>query len=111
MCHVWQNPSHPDEEVSLETLEKAPAGVDNLNITGGEPTLREDLLEIVDVLYPKARKLEISSNGLRPERLEPAVAHLLGQLGDDQHGRPAGGRCRLAAQRLGRWRRPRDQCP
>jgi MoaA/NifB/PqqE/SkfB family radical SAM enzyme len=73
MCHVWQNPTFPAEEVSLQTLEKVPVGIDNLNITGGEPTLREDLGEIVDLLHPKARKLEISSNGLHPERLEAII--------------------------------------
>lgn len=73
MCHVWQNPSLPSEEVSLQTLEKVPFGIDNLNITGGEPTLREDLEEMVDILYPRARKLEISSNGLHPERIEPII--------------------------------------
>lgn len=73
MCHVWQNPTIPAEEIDLKTLEKVPFGIDNLNITGGEPTLREDLLEIVDLLYPRARKLEISSNGLHSERLESII--------------------------------------
>src|SRR5690606_14834045 len=61
------------EEVSVETLAKLPSGYDNLNISGGEPTLRRDLGEIVDVLYPKARVTEISSNGLHAERLVPIV--------------------------------------
>ena len=61
------------EEVSLETLAKIPAGIDYLNLSGGGPTLREDLPDIVDLLYPKAMQLEISSNGLRAERLEPIV--------------------------------------
>jgi len=73
MCHVWQNPSLPEEEVSLRTLDKIPAGIDYLNLTGGEPTLRSDLMEVVDLLYPRAMQLEISSNGLHCERLEPVV--------------------------------------
>jgi Fe-coproporphyrin III synthase len=73
MCYVWQNPTLPAEEVSLTTLQKLPGGFDNLNITGGEPTLRSDLPEIVNLLHPKARKLEISSNGLHPERLEGII--------------------------------------
>lgn len=72
-CNVWQHPSRPAEEISLETLRKIPSGIDNLNITGGEPTLREDLFEMVEILYPKAKKLEISSNGLHPERLEAII--------------------------------------
>lgn len=73
MCHIWQHPTLPKEEVRLETLEKIPSGIANLNVTGGEPTLREDLADLVDLLHPKALKLEISSNGLRPERLEPII--------------------------------------
>ena len=73
MCYIWQNPTEPKEEVSIETLAKLPGGFDNLNVSGGEPTLRKDLADMVDLLRPKARILEISSNGLHPERLLPIV--------------------------------------
>jgi Fe-coproporphyrin III synthase len=69
MCHIWKNPTHPDHEVDLPTLERLPGGFDYLNVTGGEPTLREDLEELCDVLYPKTKKLEINSNGLHIEKL------------------------------------------
>ena len=45
-----------------------------MNLSGGEPTLRKDLEEIVDVLRPKARTLEISTNGLLGNRLEPIIS-------------------------------------
>jgi len=73
MCYIWQNPTDPKEEISLETLSKLPSGFDNLNVSGGEPTLRKDLGEVIDLLYPKARIMEISSNGLHPERLVPII--------------------------------------
>jgi len=73
MCHVWQFPTLQKEEITLETLAKLPANLDHLNLTGGEPSLRRDLMEIVELLYPKARTLEISSNGLFAARLEPIV--------------------------------------
>ena len=73
MCYVWQNPTKRKEEISLDTLRKIPSGIDYLNLTGGEPTLRNDLMEIVDLLHPKAMTLEISSNGLHAERLEPII--------------------------------------
>jgi len=73
MCNVWKNPSLPSEEISLETMIKIPGGLETINLTGGEPTLREDLMEIVDLLYPKTDKLEISSNGLLPHKLEPII--------------------------------------
>ncbi len=73
MCYIWQNPTDPREEVTLETLAKLPNGFDNLNVSGGEPTLRKDLHEIIDIVYPKARITEISSNGLQPDRLLPII--------------------------------------
>src|SRR5260370_935239 len=73
MCYIWQNPTDPKQEVTLETLAKLPTGFDNLNISGGEPTLRKDLAEMVVLLHPKARVIEVSSNGLHPERLLPIV--------------------------------------
>lgn len=73
MCYIWQNPTDPREEISLATLSKLPSGFDNLNVSGGEPTLRSDLPELVDLLYPRARIMEISSNGLHPECLLPII--------------------------------------
>jgi MoaA/NifB/PqqE/SkfB family radical SAM enzyme len=73
MCNVWKNPTHPDYEVDIETLTKLPAGFDYVNITGGEPTLRKDLVCICDVLAPKAKTLEISTNGLNGDVLESIV--------------------------------------
>jgi len=73
MCHIWKYPSKPKDEITVEELEGLPNGFDNLNLTGGEPTLREDLMDLVEVLKPKCRILEISSNGLRPEKLEPII--------------------------------------
>lgn len=72
-CNIWMHPTHPTEDITLDVLEKIPGGIDNLNITGGEPTLRNDLAEMVDVLHPKAHKLEISSNGMDPQRLETII--------------------------------------
>ena len=73
MCHIWKNPTLPKDEVLVETLSKLPGGFDNLNVSGGEPTLRKDLHEIIDEVYPKARVTEISSNGLRAHRLVPII--------------------------------------
>ena len=70
MCHIWQHPTLPAEEITLSTLAKLPSGFDYLNLTGGEPTLRTDLEQIVDQLHPKTRQLEISTNGLQGDKLE-----------------------------------------
>jgi Fe-coproporphyrin III synthase len=73
MCNIWKHPTHPDYEIDLATLSKLPSDFDHINITGGEPTLRKDILEICDTLYPKAKTLEISTNGLRGNILEKVV--------------------------------------
>ena len=71
MCHIWQHPTLPKEEISLYTLEKLPSNIDNCNISGGEPTLREDLMEMVDIMVPKSRIMEISTNGLNAGKILP----------------------------------------
>lgn len=73
MCHIWKNPTHPDYEVDAATLQKLPGGFDHVNLTGGEPTLRKDLLELCHILRPKTRTLEISTNGLHGDVLERIV--------------------------------------
>lgn len=73
MCHIWKYPTRPEEEITAAILEKLPYGFDNVNITGGEPTQRKDLAQLVDVLYPRARIMEISSNGQKPEHIEPII--------------------------------------
>jgi len=69
MCNTWNNPSSSAEEFKPELLEKLPARMSRMNITGGEPALREDLLEIVKVLDKRTGHLEISTNGFFTDRL------------------------------------------
>jgi MoaA/NifB/PqqE/SkfB family radical SAM enzyme len=69
MCHTWQHPSRPEDEFKPEILASLPSGQTKINITGGEPTIRKDLIEIARVLHPKTSRLEIISNGFYPEKL------------------------------------------
>jgi Fe-coproporphyrin III synthase len=68
MCNTWQFPSSPDQEIKPSVIEKLPSGLKFINITGGEPFLREDLDEIVRVALTKTGRLVISSNGYFTER-------------------------------------------
>jgi len=68
MCGVWQHPSRREDELGLSVYEKLPS-MDTVNVTGGEPFLREDIEEIVDVLRKKAGRLVISSNGFFTDRI------------------------------------------
>jgi MoaA/NifB/PqqE/SkfB family radical SAM enzyme len=69
MCRTWEFPTKPSEEFKPELLRKLPDGLGRVNITGGEPAIRSDLPEIVEILAPKARRLEISTNGYFVDRL------------------------------------------
>lgn len=69
MCHTWKYPSKVSDEFEPGLLESLPSGQTKINITGGEPTLRKDLLDIVEILHPKTSRLEIISNGSLPARL------------------------------------------
>lgn len=69
MCNTWQHPTRKAEEFSPEILEKLPGGMVRLNITGGEPMLRDDILDIVQILDRKTGRLEISTNGYFTERI------------------------------------------
>lgn len=69
MCEIWKNPTKPSEEFSPELLNKLPEGLARINITGGEPSIRHDLIDIVKILRSKAKKIDISTNGYFPDRL------------------------------------------
>lgn len=69
MCEAWKNPSKMEDEISPEVIDKLPVGHKRLNITGGEPMLRQDIEDIVAVLDKKTKRLEISTNGFFTERI------------------------------------------
>ena len=68
MCNTWQYPSKSEEEIGLDIYRKLPY-LNTVNVTGGEPFLRKDLEDIVDVLKSKAKRLVISSNGYFTDRV------------------------------------------
>jgi len=69
MCEIWKHPTKPSEEFKPEILDKIPSGMKRLNITGGEPLLRRDLMDIVEILDKKTDRLEISTNGYFTEKI------------------------------------------
>ena len=68
MCNIWKCPTRPDEELDPELLKKLPDGL-RINITGGEATIRKDIDKIFEILYPKAKLLELSTNGFNTEKI------------------------------------------
>ena len=63
MCNTWQHPSKREHEFSPDLVDNIPEGLKFINLTGGEPFLRDDLNEIVERALGKTKRLVISTNG------------------------------------------------
>ena len=68
MCNIWNNPTKQQEEFRPELLKKLPK-LNAVNITGGEPFVRDDLDEIVDILYTKTNRIVFSTSGFYSEKI------------------------------------------
>jgi len=68
MCNTWQHPTEPAEELTAQDLRSLP-NLKFANVTGGEPFLREDLGEIIEVLRGKADRIVVSTNGYYTDRV------------------------------------------
>ncbi|OGW75940.1 MAG: hypothetical protein A2Z72_08910 [Omnitrophica bacterium RBG_13_46_9] len=86
MCFYWREiaDAHARKILSLEEIGRIARNFKNLiyvSITGGEPTLREDVDEIVYRFYASSgtRFVNITTNGLLPERTEQIVRSILGK--------------------------------
>ncbi|HEY5587889.1 MAG TPA: radical SAM protein [Candidatus Paceibacterota bacterium] len=68
MCNIWQNPTIKSIEITPEEIKKLP-NVKFINLTGGEPFVREDLNEIVRVCFTKSPRVVISTSGWFEEKV------------------------------------------
>ena len=68
MCNIWQYPTNIKEEIKPEDLKCLPK-LKFINLTGGEPFIREDLEEIVRVCYTKTSRIVISTSGWFEDRV------------------------------------------
>ena len=46
-----------------EIIEKIPTDIRNITLTGGEPMLQEDILELIDRLYDRGHDINVETNG------------------------------------------------
>ncbi len=84
MCSNWKFGDRKSD-ITLAELESALASpfwgaVENLNISGGEPTTRNDLPQIVELFHrhlPRLRKIGINTTGLTPHRAIPMLTKIV----------------------------------
>jgi sulfatase maturation enzyme AslB (radical SAM superfamily) len=83
MCSNWTR-GNRKEDMTLEQIDRAFSDplwrkVENANISGGEPTTRNDLVEVCRILIdrlPRLRKLGINTTGLTPARGIPMLTKI-----------------------------------
>ena len=68
MCNIWRFPTKENEELPAGFYQSIPSGL-RINITGGEPMLRDDIDAIFENLYPRSALLELSTNGFYTEKI------------------------------------------
>jgi len=68
MCNIWENPTRKSEEITAKDLEILPQ-FKFANITGGEPFVRRDLEDIIEVMYTKADRIVISTSGWHTKQI------------------------------------------
>ena len=68
MCNVWQYPTEKSKEIQPEDLRTLPK-LKFINLTGGEPFIREDLDKIVEECYKHSDRIVISTSGWFEDRV------------------------------------------
>ena len=84
MCSNWTR-GNRKEDMTLEQIEQVFSSplwkrIENASISGGEPTTRNDLVDIVRVMIdklPKLRKLTLNTTGLTPHRGIPMLTKIV----------------------------------
>jgi GTP 3',8-cyclase len=72
-CHMEGQPAAREElavsEIAAAVGAGTRIGIDRVKLTGGEPTLRTDILEVVAALRPLVQEISMTTNGLLLEQL------------------------------------------
>jgi MoaA/NifB/PqqE/SkfB family radical SAM enzyme len=78
VCDIWKTDARVDEELAPSDYAWLPESLRSVNVSGGEPFLRDDIVELVSFVEracPRARVV-ISTNGLSPDRIERAMSDM-----------------------------------
>jgi MoaA/NifB/PqqE/SkfB family radical SAM enzyme len=83
MCNNWTR-GNRKEDMTLAQIDQVFnhrfwGAIENLNISGGEPTTRNDLPEMVEMFQrrlPRLRKIGVNTTGLTPHRAIPMLTRI-----------------------------------
>jgi Fe-coproporphyrin III synthase len=77
MCNIWQLP--PGEEMAAGEYRKLPRTLRDVNVTGGEPFLRDDIVGIVRIINEVCGRprIVVSTNGFERRRIMHAAPELM----------------------------------
>ena len=84
MCNNWKR-GNRKEDMTLAQMDGVMdhefwGAVENLNVSGGEPTTRNDLPDLVEMFarrLPRLRKIGINTTGLTPHRAIPMLTRIV----------------------------------
>ena len=84
MCSNWTR-GNRKEDMTLEQIEQAFSStlwkdIENASISGGEPTTRNDLVDIARIMidkFPKLRKLTLNTTGITHHRAIPMLTKIV----------------------------------
>lgn len=79
VCDIWKSDARVEDEMAPADYAWLPRSLRSVNVSGGEPFIRDDIVEIVSVIRdacPKARVV-VSTNGLMPARIEAAMSEMV----------------------------------
>ena len=65
-CSIWKN--KPKKEIDMSYYKKLPF-FESINLTGGEPFMREDIDDIIEIIKKKTKRILFATNGLLTERI------------------------------------------
>ncbi|MDR1644543.1 MAG: radical SAM protein [Tannerellaceae bacterium] len=100
MCNIWAHPTMREKEITADEIRRLPK-VKFINLTGGEPFVRDDLEEVVSACFTRSPRVVISTSGWFDDKLI-ALAERFPQIGirisiegleeknDELRGRPGG---------------------
>ena len=78
MCNIWKE--HQRDETSLSYFNTLPESLRSVNVTGGEPFMRQDLAEVIRIIDKRCHhpRILISSNGFNTKKILNKTEEILG---------------------------------